>query len=255
MLEIENLSLVVEGNTVLKNVCLNIPEGEVHILLGPNGSGKSSLLAAVAGYPQYSVLKGRITLMGKELSALGMTERARLGIGTAEQHPPVINGVRFRSLLDYILSQNPDRIPEVAELIKTAGMESFLDRNIHDGLSGGEIKKSELLLLMARQPVFSMLDEPDSGVDMDSLELIASMVNALLSPRTGYPARRRTGLIVTHSKIFAESVHADKAHVVLNGEIVCSGNPGIIMKKITEEGFDSCAACTAGSGGRFDEQV
>lgn len=243
ILEITGLFVEVDNKVILRNVNLNIPEGEVHLLIGPNGSGKTSLLMTIMGYPQYKVTGGSISFNGRNLLELNITERADLGIGIAEQRPPTISGVRLKMLLAYLLDKNPKWKKEIDREIKSAKMESFLGRDINGGLSGGEIKKSEILLLMSSQPIFAMLDEPDSGVDIDSMELLRSMINKLFSPEEGYPVKRRAGLIITHSDRIIESIHADKTHIIVNGEIVCDGNPQLIIRQIVESGFDSCIKC------------
>jgi Fe-S cluster assembly ATP-binding protein len=243
MIRINNLNVEVGGKAILKNLDLHIPEGELHVLMGPNGSGKTSLLMTIVGYPQYKIVRGTISMQEHDLLQLDMTQRARLGIGMAEQRPPSINGVTLKMLLDYQLNRYPEKRDEIADLMKKAGMESFLKRNINEGLSGGEIKRSEILLLMSMQPLFAMLDEPDSGVDIESLETVASMVNTLFSPEYDFPAKRRTGLIITHSNSLLGKIHADKIHIMLDGEIICSGNPEIIMNRIADSGFESCWRC------------
>jgi len=243
MLNIRNLTVDVGGSTILENIDLTVPEGEVHLLVGPNGCGKTSLMATIAGYPQYRAVSGSVSFRGTELLELGMTERARFGIGLLEQRPPVISGVKLGMLLDYIIGEDDVRRRRIDEFVREAGMEKLIDRNIHENLSGGEIKKAGVLLLLAREPVCAMLDEPDSGVDMDSITLLCSLINRLLSPEREHPAQRRTGLIVTHSAGILDAVSADKAHVMINGRIVCSGNPRIIMRKIADSGFDACESC------------
>ena len=250
ILEIKNLFVEVDDKIILHNINLEIPDGEVHLLIGPNGSGKTSLLMTIMGYPQYRVTQGSILFNGKNLLKLNITERAALGIGIAEQRPPTISGVRLKMLLSYLLDKNPEWKEEIDREIKNAKMESFLNRDINGGLSGGEIKKSELLLLLSRRPVFTMLDEPDSGVDIDSLELLRSMINKLFSPLEEYPVKRRAGLIITHSERIIESIHADKTHIIINGEIVCNGNPQLMMKQVVESGFDSCIKCKNLQGDR-----
>ncbi|MBN2049790.1 MAG: ATP-binding cassette domain-containing protein [Spirochaetales bacterium] len=242
-LEIKNLAVEVGGVRVLHNIHLTVPPGEVHVLVGPNGSGKTSLLATIAGYPQYRVVSGSISYDGTDLLPLGLTERARLGIGLLEQRPPTINGVKLRLLLDYIGGDDPERKRFIEDLIKETDHAHLVDRNIHEDLSGGEIKKAGLLLLLARQPHFAMMDEPDSGVDMDSITLLCQLMNRLLSPEREHPAKRRTGLIITHSDVILGRVSTDKAHVMIDGRVLCGGNPRIIMKKIRESGFDSCVDC------------
>ncbi len=243
ILEIKDLFVEVDGKVILRNINLEIPKGEVHLLIGPNGSGKTSLLMTIMGYPQYKVTKGSILFDGKNLLKLNITERAALGIGIAEQRPPTISGVKLKMLLSYLLDKNPKWKEEIDKEIENSKMKSFLNRDINGGLSGGEIKKSELLLLLSRQPIFTMLDEPDSGVDIDSLELLRSMINKLFSPEEEHPVKRRSGLIITHSEGIIESIHADKTHIIINGEIVCDGNPQLVMKQVVTSGFESCIKC------------
>lgn len=243
ILEIKNLFVEVDNKVILRNVNLEIPMGEVHLLIGPNGSGKTSLLMTIMGYPQYRVTQGSISFNRKNLLKLNITERADLGIGIAEQRPPTISGVRLKMLLSYLHDKNPEWKDEIDREIENAKMDSFLNRDINGGLSGGEIKKSELLLLLSRRPVFTMLDEPDSGVDIDSMEFLRSMINKLFSQEERHPVKRRSGLIITHSDRITESIHADKTHIIVNGEIVCNGNPQLIMNQIVESGFDSCIKC------------
>ncbi len=243
MIQITHLYVEVEGVTILKDIHMDITDGEVHVLLGPNGSGKTALVMTIMGYPQYKIVSGSISCMGRDLSDLGITQRARLGIGLMEQRPPAINGVKQKMLLDYLLEKNPEQKDEIDRLSHVAKMRPLLYRDINRGLSGGEIKKSEILLLLARQPLFAMLDEPDSGVDIDSLGLLCTMITMLFTPDKAYPVKRKTGLIITHSSRILRKLYADKAHVMLDGRIVCTGNPQIIIGKIEESGFDSCITC------------
>jgi Fe-S cluster assembly ATP-binding protein len=248
LLEVRNLCVEVEGQEILHNVNLTIPEGEVHALLGPNGSGKTSLMMAIMGYPEYRVCRGQILFDGGDITDLDITERARLGIGIAEQRPPTIAGVKLRQVLDYVISNAPERAQEINDLARSSRMEQFLDRAVNAGLSGGEIKRSELLQLLATRPRFAMMDEPDSGVDLESLELVGDMVNALFSKDPTRPAKRRAGLIITHTGHILNYIHADKAHIMLDGRIGCSGNPRIIFDRVCESGYEECVRCILEEG-------
>lgn len=242
-LEIKNLCVQVDGKALLHDLSLTIPVGEVHALLGLNGSGKTSLMMTIMGFPKYQVTNGQILFKGNDITNLNITERARLGIGIAQQRPPTIRGVKLRQVLDYVVMNNPKRMNEMANMVKAAGMEKFLDRDINDGLSGGEIKRAELLQLLAIQPTFSMMDEPDSGTDVESFEIIGKLIDMLFSSDVCHPVKRRGGLIITHNGNIFNYVHIDKAHIMLNGQIGCSGNPHIMFNTISKYGYEECVHC------------
>jgi len=252
LLEIRGLCVEVEEQEILRDVNLTIPDGEVHALLGPNGSGKTSLMMTIIGYPEYRMTKGQILFNGENVAELDITERANLGIGVSQQRPPTIAGVKLREILDFVVENAPERVQKIDELVRAFQMEPFLDRDVNAGLSGGEIKRSELFQLLATRPRFGMMDEPDSGVDLESLELVGNMVNTLFSKDPAHPAKRRAGLIITHTGRILDYVHADKAHIMLDGRIGCSGNPLILLDKVREcGGYEQCIRCI--QGGRKGE--
>ena len=243
ILEVKDLCVEIDGRKLLHGINLTIPEGEVHALLGPNGCGKTTLVMVIMGYPEYKATKGQILFDGEDITGLGITERARLGIGISQQRPPTIAGIRLRQILDYVVVNAPQRSQEIDDLAKAFHMDPFLERDINADLSGGEIKRSELFQLLVTHPRFAMMDEPDSGVDLEALALVGDMVNALLSEEPARPARRRTGLIITHTGHILDYVHADKAHIMLDGRIGCSGNPLILLDKIRKYGYEECIRC------------
>ena len=244
ILEIRHLCVEVDGQELLHDLDLVIPDGEVHALLGPNGSGKTTLMMTIIGYPEYKVTGGQILFNGEEITGLGITERARLGIGISQQRPPTISGVKLRQILDYVVVNAPQRSQEIDDLAKAFHMDPFLERDINADLSGGEIKRSELFQLLVTHPRFAMMDEPDSGVDLEALSLVGNMVNALLSEEPARPAKRKAGLIITHTGHILDYVHADKAHIMLDGRIGCSGNPLILLDKVREcGGYEECIQC------------
>ncbi len=244
ILEIKDLCVEVEGQEILHDLDLVIADGEVHALLGPNGSGKTTLMMAIVGYPEYETTKGRILFNGDDIIELDITERARLGIGVSQQRPPTIAGVKLQQVLDYAVANAPQRAQEIDELVSTFQMEPFLERDINAGLSGGEIKRSELFQLLATRPRFVMMDEPDSGVDLEAMNVIGEMTNELLARNHAIrPTERRAGLIITHTGHILDYVHADRAHVMLDGYIGCSGNPRIILDQIRKYGYQECVRC------------
>lgn len=247
ILEIKGFCVEVEGQEILHDLDLAIPDGEVHALLGPNGSGKTTLMMAIIGYPKYEITKGQILFDGDDITELDITERARLGIGVSQQRPPTIAGVKLRQILDFVIANAPQRAQEIDELVKTVQMEPFLERDVNAGLSGGEIKRSELFQLLATRPRFVMMDEPDSGVDLEAMSVIGEMTNELLARNHATrPTERRAGLIITHTGHILDYVHPDKAHVMLDGYIGCSGNPRIILDQIREYGYQECVRCELG---------
>ena len=246
LLEIENLAVEVGGKRVLKDINLSIDEGETHVLLGPNGAGKSTLFLTILGFPQYTVVNGTIKFKGQDITNLTTAERVKLGIGVSFQTPPSIRGVSVRDLLKIESHQDVDeelnpRMKELANQLKFS--DEFLDRDVNFGFSGGEVKRSEILQLLAQMPDFTMFDEPDSGVDIENVELIASEIGTLLDKDKPQRSRVRSGLLITHLGYILNFVSADKAHVLMDGRISCSGNPTEILEDIRKNGFNGCVEC------------
>ena len=246
LLEIENLAVEVGGKRVLKDINLSIAEGETHVLLGPNGAGKSTLFLTILGFPQYNVVNGTIKFKGQDITNLSTAERVQLGIGVSFQTPPSIRGVSVRDLLKIESHQDMDdelnpRMKELANQLKFS--DEFLDRDVNFGFSGGEVKRSEILQLLAQMPDFTMFDEPDSGVDIENVELIASEIGTLLDKDKPQRNRVRSGLLITHLGYILNFVSADKAHVLMDGKISCSGNPTEILEDIRKNGFNGCVEC------------
>jgi len=236
MLKVSGLSVEVGGKRVLDDLNLEVPKGEVHVLFGPNGSGKSSLIMSILGFPAYRVVSGKIWFKGKDITHLPINERVKLGIGASFQNPPAIRGVKLKDILRSLVSAKGGEDSRVRELAETISFPlEFMERDINLGFSGGEMKKSEVLQVLAQDADFVMLDEPDSGVDVENLQLIGRVINKML--------KGRSALLITHLGYILHYVDADMAHVLLDKTIVCSGNPSKILSQILNEGYAWCEKC------------
>ena len=222
----------------MNNFNLRINSGETHALFGPNGTGKTTLLNVIAGIPRYTIDKGRIIFKEKDITHMSMDERARLGIGMAFQRPPAIRGLRLKDLITII---NPQA--DTDSILKKMDFEAFAERDVNRGFSGGEVKRSEMVQLLAQQPDLVMLDEPDSGVDLENIKLIGDAINQLTQKDQRPSYRTKSGIIITHFGHILDYMKADRAHVMLGGAIVCSGNPGEILEQIKKSGYEGCAGC------------
>ena len=242
MLEIKQLTVAVEGRKIVHDVNLNIGIGETHVLFGPNGCGKTTLLMAVMGFPRYQVTKGNIILKGKDITGLALDERARLGIGMSFQRPPVVRGVKTRDMISASLGDKGDKVI-IDRLAEKADLSEFLDRDINYGFSGGEIKRSEVMQLLAQKPGLVLLDEPESGVDLVNIALIGELINELLEKDCPKRFRKCTGLIITHTGHILDYVNAGTGYVMLDGRIVCQGDPREILTTVKKKGYEECARC------------
>jgi len=240
MLDISDLHVSVDGTEVLHAINLPIGQGETHVLMGPNGSGKSTLLKAVMGFGGYAITSGSIVFKGKDITNVPIHERAHLGIGMMFQHPPAISGLKLGKLLVATSHMEKDAIEALAQSVN---MDHFLDRDINVGFSGGEIKRSEVLQLKAQQPDFIMLDEPESGVDLENMNLMGKEIAALLEKDIHIVNRQRSGLIITHTGYILDYLEADQGHVLINGQIRCHGNPREILRVVKEKGYGECLRC------------
>ncbi len=256
MLVIEGLQVEVGGRMLLKRIDLEIKPGETHILFGPNGSGKTSLLMAIMGFPNYMVRGGHIYFMGREITGLPIHERARLGLGMSFQRPPTMHGLKTRQIVELCARGKVD----AASLARRINMEHLLEREVNAGLSGGEIKRSELLQLMAQDPDLLLFDEPESGVDLENIALVGKTVAWMLQkdvePAQGEPPplresrRQRTkmGLIITHTGHILNYLEADRGHVLFDGQLCCLGNPREILGCIGRFGYEECLRCLTATG-------
>ncbi len=248
MLEIHDLHVSIGGTPVLKGVNLTINAGETFILFGPNGSGKTSLLMTLMGISGYEVTQGSIVFKGQDITRAPMYERARLGIGISFQRPPTIRGLSTGKLVELCARDQKVDVPAMARKLN---FDTFLDRDVNAGFSGGEIKRSELLQLMAQRPDLILFDEPESGVDLENMSLVGNTVHELLegespkgvSLRQLGRVRQTCGLIITHTGYILQYVNAHRGQVLYHGKLCCEANPHEILKHIQKHGYHECLRC------------
>jgi Fe-S cluster assembly ATP-binding protein len=243
-LEIRNLHVNVSGHEILKGVDLMVRRGEVHALMGPNGTGKSTLAYTLMGHPNYEVTAGEVIFKGINILELAPDERSRMGIFLAFQYPVAIPGVSVANFLRSAINarrkaENPENkgvsVPEFRKLLKEQ-MEllkmdhTFAGRYLNDGFSGGEKKRAEILQMAALRPEIAILDETDSGLDIDALRIVSEGVNALRGPGLGI-------LVITHYQRILNYIKPDQVHIMLGGRIVESGGSEL-AQNLEEHGFD-----------------
>ena len=239
LLQIENLHASVDDHEILKGVDLTVNRGEIHALMGPNGSGKSTLASVLMGSPAFEVTEGTVTFKGQDMTDAMSTDRGAAGMFLAFQHPEAIPGVSVIQFLRQALSNRTGTDLTVLELrlkvmdaMKELGMESsFADRYLNEGFSGGERKRNEVLQMAVLEPELAIMDETDSGLDIDALRTVADGVNKLATPERGF-------LIITHYQRLLDYVTPDIVHIFIDGRIHESGGPELAAK-LEEEGYDS----------------
>jgi Fe-S cluster assembly ATP-binding protein len=243
-LSIKNLHVTVEDKEILKGFNLDVKQGEVHALMGPNGSGKSTLAYALMGHPGYNVISGEVIFHGENILDKAADERSLMGLFLAFQYPVAIPGVTLANFLRTAInsrrrSKDPEDkgipIPEFRKLLKEKmdflKMDhAFAGRYLNDGFSGGEKKRAEILQLATLEPNITILDETDSGLDIDALRTVAEGVNALRGPDLGV-------LVITHYQRILEYINPDFVHVMFDGRIVESGGPELALQ-LEEQGYD-----------------
>jgi Fe-S cluster assembly ATP-binding protein len=242
MLSVRNLYVEVGGVEILHGIDLDIRYGETAALFGPNGSGKSTLLMTLMGFPKYVVTRGTIAFKGQDVTGLTVDERARMGMGMSFQRPPVVRGVKTRDMITACLRREATE-GEIRDMASAAGMVDFLDRDVNYGFSGGEIKRSELLQLLAQDPEFVLLDEPESGVDLVNIAVIGDLINRLLQKDVRIRERSHSGLVITHTGHILDYVSARTGYVMINGRLSCGGDPLEILTTIKQHGYEECSRC------------
>jgi len=237
-LEIRDLTVEADGNEILRGVTLDLDRGRTIALMGPNGSGKSTLAYAIAGHPAYEITGGTMTWEGTELNELSPDERARLGVFLAMQYPTEIPGVSVTNFLRTSLNAVRGEDVPVREFMtglkeEMAALEvdqSFLQRSVNEGFSGGEKKRFEILQMALLKPALAVLDETDSGLDVDALRIVSEGVDRLRSPELGV-------LIITHYTRILRYIRPDEVHVMFEGRIAASGGPEL-ADELEAEGYE-----------------
>ena len=237
-LKIENLHVEVGEKEILKGLNLEINTGEVHAIMGPNGNGKSTLLSTIMGHPKYTVTQGKITLDGQDVLAMSVDERARAGLFLGMQYPQEIPGITNSDFLRAAINARRDEPISLFKFIRTLdknieelGMdENLAHRYLNEGFSGGEKKRNEILQMKLLQPRFALLDEIDSGLDVDALRVVAGAINSMRSDEFGC-------IMVSHYERMFELVKPTHVHVLVQGQIVMSGGYELV-EKIDQEGYE-----------------
>ncbi|ALW88051.1 MULTISPECIES: Fe-S cluster assembly ATPase SufC [Deinococcus] len=239
-LEIRNLHATVGDQPILKGINLTVPRGELHAIMGPNGNGKSTLAKVIVGDPEYTVTEGEILVDGQNILEMEPDERARLGVFLAFQYPVEIPGVTIANFLRLAMQARKAEGEEVSftefygklqSALKTLEWdESIVERYLNAGFSGGEKKRNEILQMLMLEPNYIIMDETDSGLDVDALKIVSKGVNSMRGPGLG-------GLIITHYQRLLDYIVPDKVHIILDGKVVQTGGPEL-AKKMDTEGYD-----------------
>jgi Fe-S cluster assembly ATP-binding protein len=242
MLEIVNLHATVEGREILRGITLSVQAGEVHAIMGPNGSGKSTLAQVLAGHPAYTVTEGSVRYEGRDLLDMDAEERAREGVFLAFQYPVAIRGITnayfLRAAVNAVRKHRGEEELDIVDFMqvleeKLASIgwdDSFMSRPVNDGFSGGEKKRNEILQMAVLEPKLAVLDETDSGLDIDALRTVAEAVNKLRKPTNAV-------VLVTHYQRLLNYITPDQVHVLAGGKVVRSGGKELALE-LEEKGYD-----------------
>jgi Fe-S cluster assembly ATP-binding protein len=238
MLKIENLRVEIDGQEIVKGLDLEVGEGEIHAIMGPNGSGKSTLANVLMGHPRYEVTGGSITFMGEDVFELEPDERAKLGMFLAFQYPSEVPGVSVANFLRTAVNSvreeqlSPmDMYRLLQDKMKIMQMDpKFAERYLNEGFSGGEKKRNEILQMLMLEPKLAIMDETDSGLDIDALQVVAKGVNELRAPEF-------SAVIITHYQRILRYIEPDRVHVMLDGRIVTSGGKDL-AHELEDKGYE-----------------
>lgn len=248
VLQVEDLRVSTEDHAIVKGVSLTLYPGEIHAIMGPNGSGKSTLAAAIAGKPSYRITGGKVYLRGEDITNMGPDERGRAGLFLAFQHPEEVPGVTILQMLRAALSQRKGRNYAAFELrlmlkdaLEDLQMDpSLVDRYVNEGFSGGEKKRCEILQLAVLEPTVAILDETDSGLDIDALRVVAEGIE-----RVGARHPEMAVLLITHYQRILRYLRPDRVHVLVDGCIVASGGDEL-AEELEREGYERFTAAPVG---------
>jgi Fe-S cluster assembly ATP-binding protein len=241
MLEIKELTVTVEGKEILKNFSLSVKPGEIHAIMGPNGAGKSTLAKVLAGHPSYEVVSGKALFNGIDLLELDPEERAKLGLFMSFQYPLEIRGISNFEFLKHAYGAihnvkiEDEEFKAILDPIvkKMKIKETFLERDLNDGFSGGEKKRNEILQMLVLNPKLGVLDETDSGLDIDALKIIGEGVNHFM-------AHDKMIILITHYQRLLNYIRPHFVHVMIDGKIVESGGPELALQ-LEEKGYEACS--------------
>lgn len=241
MLAVQDLWVSVGDRQILKGVNFSMDYGEINMLFGPNGAGKTTFIMALMGFQRYKIEQGKIYFKGEDITDMDLYERARLGLGISFQRPPTVKGVTLSKIIE-IISGNGSTRADIKANVERLNLSEHLNRGLNDGFSGGEMKRSELLQLMVQHPDLVLIDEPESGVDIENIALVGEAINSLLG-KDKVKDPKRGAIIITHTGYILDFVNADKGYIILDGNLLCRGNPRDILSEIKKHGYRRCAEC------------
>ncbi len=232
-LKIENLTVEVGGRVILENLNLEISSGSTLVLFGPNGSGKSTLIKAIMGFENYAITRGKIVFGGEVINGLSTDERAKKGIGVLFQNPPKIRGIKLRQMVELVT-----RRPAQEDIfVDKLNVGELMDRDLNVNFSGGEMKRSELLQVLSQKPKLLLLDEPESGVDIENIAMMGRVLNAFIREHAV------ASLIITHTGYVLDYVDAQHACVLMDRDIRCYDDPRKVFEDIRQFGYEKCRTC------------